>query len=282
MKVSVFSETDTDERRALTYSCLKELERLGCKLYISEGMKDALNFSGATAVDEKELTDCCDIAIAIGGDGTTVKVAKNAAIKGKPLLGINGGHLGFLSGLEKDELGYLKKLVENDYKIDERIMLKAEVFQASSSIATFHCLNDAVVTRGDVARMVDIKIEKDKRKFMSLRADGVIFSTPTGSTAYSLAAGGPVLSPDLDCYVITSICAHSISQRSIVVNSKDKLNVKVESSENNAILTCDGEKPFEIPQDAETVISLSPYKARLIKLKPDNFYEILTKKLIDR
>ncbi|MCD7722381.1 MAG: NAD(+)/NADH kinase [Clostridiales bacterium] len=283
MNISVFSALDTKERSEITHRVLSTLNSLGCRLYVSKRIKDEFALSYCRAVPDGELAQRCDIAVAIGGDGTIVKVAKNAAINGKAVLGINGGRLGFLSGLEKDEISYLKKLVSGEYKIDERIMLRADVYKADELIRTYHSLNDVVFSRGDFNRLIDIQIDENSRKLMNVRADGVIFSTPTGSTAYSLAAGGPVLSPELNCFVITSICAHSITQRSIVVNSSGVLEVNIKSDvSNNAILTSDGDKPFEIPEGAKTLVSLSPYTARLIKIKPDNFYEILTKKLIDR
>ena len=162
-------------------------------------------------------------------------------------------------------------------------MLEASVIKNGKIISTSHCLNDAVLSRGDFARLIDIDIKSDTADMLSVRADGVIISTPTGSTAYSLAAGGPILSPDLNCFVITSICPHSLMDRSIVVNSKFTLNISVRSDvSNNAILTCDGEEPVEIDQDCIVSVSLSDYKAKLIKVKPDNFYQIVKKKIIER
>ncbi len=284
MNISLYSVLDTDDRCDITYHCLQKLHSMGCKIYVSDNIKKKFDFPYCSTVPDEHLTECCDIAIAVGGDGTTVKVAKNAAMNGKPVLGINGGRLGFLSGLEKDELSYLEKLVSGEYTIDERIMLKSDVYNSQGIVKTYHSLNDVVFSRGDFAKLIDIEIEDNERKFLNLRADGVIFSTPTGSTAYSLAAGGPVLSPDLNCFVITSICAHSIMQRSTVVNSSDIFDIKIKCNDicHNAILTSDGEKPFELLAGNHILVSLSPYTARLIKIKPDNFYEILTKKLIER
>ena len=232
---------------------------------------------------EKELFENCDMAIAVGGDGTTVKIAKNAAMFDKPTLGINGGTLGFLSGIEKNEVNLLLNVLKNDYKLEKRIMLKATVVDKNGNEKTFHCLNDAVVSRGDFSRLINFNLTSDGRELLDVRADGVIISTPTGSTAYSLAAGGPVLSPDLNCFVVTSICPHSLVERSTVVNSLNELVVHIVSDvDNSAILTCDGEEPVEIKQSTKIVISLSEYTAKLVKIKPDNFYEILKKKIIER
>ena len=283
MIISVFANLNNNEIENIARQALAVLKETDCKVYLAEDSKALMGDIHNDFLPERELMRVCDVAIVIGGDGSTMKAAKNAAILGKPTLGINAGRLGFLSGIEKNELHLLKKIAEGDYRADERIMLKAEITENGKVTDTFHCLNDAVLSRGDLARLIDINITSDGRDLMNVRADGVIISTPTGSTAYSLAAGGPILSPDLNCFVITSICPHSIMDRSTVVNSSDKLTVDVSSDvNNNSFLTCDGEPPINIPASSKVIVSLSPYKARLIRLKPDNFYEILKKKIIER
>lgn len=225
--------------------------------------------------------DSYDIAIAVGGDGTTLNVAKKASIKGKPTLGINAGRLGFMSGIEKNELHLLEKVVKGEYKVEERMMLKAEIIENGALKASVQCLNDAVITRGDVARLIDISVRCEGRKVTDTRADGMIVSTPTGSTAYSMAAGGPVVSPDNSCFVVTPICPHSLVNRSIVFSSDKELELSV-GVDSNAYLSPDGESSFPINSNSTIIISKSELKAKLIKIKPDNFYEILNKKLIER
>lgn len=283
MIISIFPNLNNDETKTITRKAIDILTTNGAEVYLKEEYKELFKDSKAKYIVSEELMNICDIAIAVGGDGTTVKVAKNAAIVGKAVLGINGGRLGFLSGIEKNELELLKSLVNGEYKLDERIMLKAEIVEDNKIVKTYHCLNDAVFSRGDFARLIDIIIMDNNRDLLKVRADGVVISTPTGSTAYSLAAGGPVLSPDLNSFVITSICPHSLMDRSIVVNSCDELEVRTLSDvSNNATLTCDGEEPAIISSQTKVRVSLSPYKARLIKVKPDNFYEVLKKKIIER
>ena len=243
-----------------------------------ESVKKELVSLGAEIVDENY-----DIAIAIGGDGTTMNVAKIAAFNNRPTLGINAGRLGFMSGLEKNELALLKNLVDGEYITDERIMVKAEIIKADGNSDVFHCLNDAVITRGDLARLIDIKMTCEGREVTSVRADGMIVSTPTGSTAYNLAAGGPVVSPDNSCFIITPICPHSLANRSIVFSSDKELTINVANDRNsNVYLSVDGATSIPIDSETDIVISKSEYTAKLIKLKPDNFYEILNKKLIER
>ena len=161
--------------------------------------------------------------------------------------------------------------------------LQADIIRENQATETFHCLNDAVVTRGDYARLIDVNIHCEERPVWDGRADGVIVSTPTGSTAYSMAAGGPVVSPETDCFVVTSICPHSLIDRSIVFPSSKALYVRVQNDvDNNSIFTADGKRPVQIDGRTVVRISKSPYVARLIKVKPDNFYEILRKKIIER
>lgn len=283
MIFSVFANLNNKENEITAKKMLSVLKETDCSVYFDEKYKDVISDSFCEYSDGAKLMEICDIAVVIGGDGTTMKIAKKAAILGKAALGINGGRLGFLSGIEKNELNLLKNVVNGNYQLDERIMLKAEIIENNKVLKTFHCLNDAIFSRGDFARLIDIEVTSSGRELMTTRADGVIISTPTGSTAYSLAAGGPVLSPDLNCFEVTSICPHSLMDRSIVVGSQNKLIVKISSDvSNNAILTCDGEPPAAISTNTQVAVSLSPYKARLVKIKPDNFYEVMKKKLIDR
>ncbi len=282
MIFSVIADLTKKETELIARDVFTLLDSKGCKVCFSVKNKYLVGDLTNNFYYEPELYQVCDIAIAIGGDGTTVKVAKNAAIYGKLTLGINGGRLGFLSAVERNELDLLNDVIEGNFKTEERIMIKAEVIEDGKVIASAHCLNDAVASRGDFARLVDFSINSGERELLSVRADGIILSTPTGSTAYSLAAGGPILSPDLNSFVITAICPHSLMARSIVVNSSDVLDMTVHSDVSNlAILTCDGDKPIVIPNDAIVRISLSEYKARLIKIKPENFYEIVKKKIIE-
>lgn len=283
MIFSVFGDLSKEKPFHIADEILKLFDKCDVKFYFLTEYNQ-LPFSGCCFfASEDEMLSVCDMVIAIGGDGTTVRAAKKAAVYDKPTLGINGGTLGFLSGIEKNEVEMLFEVIRGNYKLENRIMLKAEITDDSGCVKTYHCLNDAVISRGDFSRLINFAIYSDGRELMNVRADGVIISTPTGSTAYSLAAGGPVLSPDLDCFVVTSICPHSLVDRSTVVNSKNELFVNISSDiNNNAVLTCDGEDPVDITQSTKVVISISEYTAKLVKIKPDNFYEILKKKIIER
>ena len=283
MIFSVFANLNNGDTEKIARDMLSVLKETDCKVYFEEKSAAAIADVCPYFSDSSALMDLCDVAVVIGGDGTTMKIAKNAAILGKPTLGINGGRLGFLSGIERNELHLLKAVANGEYQLDERMMIKAEILENGKITKTIHCLNDAIFSRGDFARLIDIQVSSSGRELLTTRADGVIISTPTGSTAYSLAAGGPVLSPNLNCFEVTSICPHSLMDRSIVVGSDNTLLVEISSDVmNNAILTCDGEKPVDISTDTKVAVSVSEYKARLVKVKPDNFYEVVKKKIIER
>ena len=276
MVVSIFP----NPKNAGAMDIADETDRILSKLGVRTNI---VQYADNGFLDLKENISKCYIAISIGGDGTTLNIAKLASFEDKATLGINAGRVGFMSGLERDELDLLKNLVSGKYDVESRMMIRADVLSHNEIVGTYHCLNDAVVSRGDLARLIDIKVSCDGRLVTSNRADGMIVSTPTGSTAYSMAAGGPVLSPDNSCFVVTPICPHSLVNRSIVFPSKNIITLSVGNDKNNsAFLSIDGEESIRIDSDTSITIRRSQYVAKLIKLKPDNFYEILNKKLIER
>ncbi|MGN0457653.1 MAG: NAD(+)/NADH kinase [Eubacterium sp.] len=282
MNIAIFPNVNNDGILELTDSISAVLLSLGCEVSIASCSKDDNSFQ-PHYINKRELVEGADAVIAVGGDGTTLNVAKYASMYGKATLGINAGRLGFMSGLEKNELALLKNLVNGDYVIDERMMLKADIAENGEIKGTYHCLNDAVISRGDLARLIDINVMSQGRSLTQSRADGIIVATPTGSTAYSMAAGGPVLSPDNSCFVVTPICPHSLVNRSIVLSADEKIELSVGNDKNNnAFLSIDGEESIQIKSSTQIAISKSEYTVKLIKIKPDNFYEILRKKLLER
>ena len=282
MKISVFSNLHRDDVYDIAKEAVEVLSKFCDEVYISEKFKDIFD-ANVTFVPKNKMMELCDLAIAIGGDGTTLKIAKLASFYNKKVLGINAGRLGFMSGLEKDELELLNHLGSGEFTVDERMMLKACVYKNGELLSENHCLNDAVITRGSLARLIDINVASEGRIVTQIRADGMIVSTPTGSTAYSMAAGVPVLSPDNSCFVVTPICPHSLLNRSVVFSSDKELELFIESDvHNNAFLAIDGKESIPIDNESHIVISKSEYTAKLIKIKPDNFYEILNKKIIER
>lgn len=274
MKFSVFPNYANEGVKELADEILDELASLSNN--VSSKAFDYQNMAQSEILD---IISDSDVAIAVGGDGTTLQIAKYASMVNRPCLGINAGRLGFMSGLEKNELSLLKNLITGDYTVENRMMLDV----CLNGNEHYLCLNDAVLSRGDLARLIDITVECEGRNVTKTRADGIIVSTPTGSTAYSMAAGGPVVSPDNSCFVVTPICPHSLVNRSIVFSADKKLVVTVNNDKNNnAFLSFDGAESIKISAGNPIEISQSKKIARLIKIKPDNFYEILSKKILER
>lgn len=282
MKISIFPNFNNDGVLQTCEEICKELDKLGVEYSVAKCNESDETGTLPLFFDTGELIENCDIVIVVGGDGTTLNVAKAASLHNKLTLGINAGRLGFMSGLERDELSLLNRLVSGEYEVEERMMINA-CLMSENGVQDFICLNDAVITRGDLARLIDVTVKSDGRVITKNRADGMIIATPTGSTAYSMAAGGPVVSPDNSCFVVTPICPHSLVNRSIVFSSDKELEITVENDKNNtSYLSIDGEKSVTVTKNSKIIISKSEYVAKLIKIKPDSFYEILNKKLLER
>jgi len=232
--------------------------------------------------DGDEALEECDFVIAIGGDGTIMHSAKHAMQKNKPVFGINAGRLGFLASLETDELDRLEDLITGNYSIDRRMMLKV-THDTKGRAETFFALNDAVISKGALAKIVDLEIYCDGQKVISHRADGIIFSTPTGSTAYSLAAGGPVIDPNIDCISMTPICSHSLMGRSIIFSDDKVLRASANiDDEHEAYLSVDGESDVKLEKGDTVTIEKSDIFIRFVKLTDKPFYEILNEKILEK
>lgn len=283
MVISVFPNLNNNGVSELAFDVIKILTDGGADVYVQNEYKTIFKSTKAKFENFDKAMSLCDCAIAIGGDGTTLNIAKKAAFLNKSALGINAGRLGFMSGIERDELSLLTKLINKEYIIDERAMLKATIEKDGEVLSSHHCLNDIVVSRGNFARLIDVTITCDGRSVSNMRSDGVIISTPTGSTAYSMAAGGPVVSPEADCIIETPICPHSLMDRSIIFSADKELIVTANNDQNNSpIMTVDGQEAVNLTPGCQIHIKKSDITTKLIKLKPENFYEVLNKKIIER
>ena len=283
MVISVFPNLNNNGVSELAFDVIKILTDGGADVYVQNEYKPIFKSTKAKFENFDKAMSLCDCAIAIGGDGTTLNIAKKAAFLNKSALGINAGRLGFMSGIERDELSLLTKLINKEYIIDERAMLKATIEKDGEVLSSHHCLNDIVVSRGNFARLIDVTITCDGRSVSNMRSDGVIISTPTGSTAYSMAAGGPVVSPEADCIIETPICPHSLMDRSIIFSADKELIVTANNDQNNSpIMTVDGQEAVNLTPGCQIHIKKSDITTKLIKLKPENFYEVLNKQIIER
>ena len=220
-----------------------------------------------------------DLIICFGGDGTILHMSKTATRAGIPILGVNIGTMGFMAELESTELDKLALLAEGKYSLDRRMMLDVTVQRDRDIIFHDICLNDVVITKGAVARIVHLAVKCDGVEAMECGGDGVIVATPTGSTAYSLSAGGPIVEPEARNIIITPICAHDVGSRCIVASDQRVVTVSmVRNARRNAYLSVDGGKALRLNMGDVATIKKSHLETKLIRLKDRSFYDVVNSK----
>ena len=225
----------------------------------------------------------CDLAVALGGDGTIIHTAKRAALAGRAVLGINCGRLGFMAGLEADELVQLSALIHGEYTVEKRMMLAVRVLTADGHARETVALNEAVVSRGSLSRMVELEVANRGVPVKTYRADGLIVATPTGSTAYSLSAGGPIADPAVNCLLLTPVCPHSLYSRAYIFPADAQLEIRAAAEGDRQVyLTVDGEEGISLAPEDTVCVSRAPIDASLITIKRRSFYDVLNDKLMNR
>lgn len=276
MKIAVISNGKTAEAPAVAAEVCRWLEARGVQVCLTEKPGDL----PAPQQIAHAVQDCA-LAIAVGGDGTIVHTAKAAATVGRPVLGINGGHLGFLAGLERDGLEKMAGLLTGDFVTEERLLLEIAVCRGETR-RVYYAMNEAVISRGALSRLVELQLESAGREILSCRADGVIVATPTGSTAYSFSAGGPVVDPAVDCVLVTPVCPHTVTPRSQLLPASAELTVRVTAATPEAFVTVDGEENAAFSPEDFIEIRRAAYPARLIRLTDRTFYENIQDKIMGR
>lgn len=236
---------------------------------------------GVAALEADMLFKACDAAIVFGGDGTVLSVAKRAAEADIPIIGVNFGHVGYITELEESEIDMLSRLATGDYRTEKRMMLDVSISKAGKQLFFSHAFNEAAITRGIVTRLADFSVSCDGDLVSNYRADGLIISTPTGSTAYSMAAGGPVIDPSVEVIAATPVCSHSLElARSLVFGPNSVIKVSIPSARRaEAVVTVDGRAYFRINDNELSVtITKSQKYVSLIRLKNLPFATTLFKK----
>ena len=227
---------------------------------------------------DRELPNA-SMLICFGGDGTLLHMAKAATRQGIPVLGVNIGTMGFMAELESSELSQLARIATGDYTIDNRMMLDVTVHRDRDIIFHDLCLNDVAITKGAVARIVHFEVKCDGVQAMECGGDGVIVATPTGSTAYSLSAGGPIVEPDAHSILVTPICAHDVASRCIVASDKRTVSVSLtHNARRNAYLSVDGGKALRMNMGDVATIRKSNLCTQLVRLKDRSFYDVVNMK----
>jgi len=278
-RVAIVCKPNREELARLLPDLIARLREHGYETVLD---KEGASYTGtAPAVDRENLAaQSPQLVIVLGGDGTLLAAARIFAKVGTPILSVNLGFLGFLTEVRLADLyATLENWCNGCHTLDERAMLHAELWRDGKEHASYDALNEIVVSKGDIARMGNFAVELDGKSVARFRADGVIVSTPTGSTAYTLAANGPILTPDVDAMVVTPICPHLLTLRPIVVRGDASLTVRVEGVPNVALLTVDGQQGFELLLGDEMRCHRSSYTVNLVRLGESGFFDALRSKL---
>ena len=232
------------------------------------------------ALAREALGQKADLIIVLGGDGTVLSAARALHGQNVPILAVNLGGLGFLTSVTLDELyPLLEQVLKGEHRIGERMMLEAEILRSGKAAQRETALNEAVANKAALARMLDFDVFVDTRHVGRYRADGIIVATPTGSTAYSLAAGGPIIQPDLDAFVITPICPHMLTNRPLVIPDTSRVELDFSAAAEPVYLTLDGQLGFQLEPKDHVVITKSASKVKFVRPPRKTYYEVLRSKL---
>lgn len=288
-KVAVVANFNMYEKAAAAMNVASKMSDLGCEVVISIYNKEKVSRMNKKGIDitylsADEVYSEVDAVIVLGGDGTILESARRAAPHGLPVIGVNLGRVGFMAEVEPNEIGMLSRLCRGEYEIERRSMLNVEIVGCSGEVrSSGFALNDAAITNGSISRIVDLELSEGKVPVASYRADGIIIATPTGSTAYSMSAGGAIVDPRLSCFCVTPICPHSLSAKPLIFPDSAVISIKnVCQREKMIYLTIDGRANFELYKGEQVRISRSPLYAKFIKLKKSGFYNKLRQKMNEK
>jgi NAD+ kinase len=258
-----------------------ELSQRQCKVLLDESAAAYAQDPGVPVVDRQSLAERCDIAIVVGGDGTLLNAARSLVEAGVPVLGVNLGRLGFLADVSpKDMRQRLDEILAGRFEEESRALLHASVIRNGKSVSESDALNDVVIHKWDIARMIELDTRIDGLFLNSLRADGLIVSTPTGSTAYALSGGGPIIEPSLPALVLVPICPHALGNRPIVLSDRVTVEILVHGDDSNqAQITCDGQMNFGLTTGDIIQIRRKTRMLRLIHPGGHDHFEVMRKKL---
>lgn len=278
-KIGLIVNTKKDNGLGITQKLIKYLQEKNVEIFVSKQISEKLSdlkYLNTLKSPYKNI----DMVFSLGGDGTLLSVARMVSTKGIPICGINLGGLGFLTQIGVHELNeYLELILEGSFQTEDRMMLSGYILRNDQRIKPFYCLNDIVVAKKLFARLIHVETFINEEYVIHYSADGLIISTSTGSTAYSLSAGGPIVYPSIKTIVITPICPHTLSARSLVINHKDILKIIVLSKGKDVMLTVDGQQGIDLEENDIIKIHESEYKTKLITFPEKNFYGVLRKKL---
>ncbi|MBI5040690.1 MAG: NAD(+) kinase [Gammaproteobacteria bacterium] len=262
-------------RRLIEY-----LQARGREIILDSSAAEHVPDTRLSCVERQALAARCDLVIVVGGDGTILNAGRSLADAGVPLVGVNLGRLGFLADVSPDLMtDQLDQILTGEYAQEERALLHATVQRDGETLSTSDALNDVVIHKWDVARMIELEVRIDERLLNTQRSDGLIVATPTGSTAYALSGGGPILHPSLDAMVLVPICPHSLNNRPIVINETSTVEITVHAGDyTQAQLSCDGQVNVALLPGDRVSIRKKTHALKLIHPPGYDYYEILRRK----
>ncbi len=276
-RIGIICKTGKTELAGILKPLLPWLENKGCEVFIDEETAVLL---GGEGYSRAHITSLVDLVMVFGGDGTMLGVARLIGDRGVPILGVNLGGLGFITEVNRDELfDVIDNMLSGNCSIEERIMLTARVNRNGKSAADFTVLNDVVINKGALARIIELETYIGSNYLTTFKADGLIIATPTGSTAYSLAAGGPILYPTLNSIVLTPICSHTLTNRTIVLPHDVTVLVTLRAANEDVYLTLDGQIGFPLQKDDTVEIMKAASPTRLLIPCRRDYFQVLRTKL---
>ncbi|MBC5787290.1 MULTISPECIES: NAD(+)/NADH kinase [Clostridiaceae] len=280
MKILFNLNLEKENTKQCTEQAVSILEQAGAECFLEYGMASVFDDSYHYADKEATMADF-DLIVAVGGDGTIMDVGKQAALYDKPVLGINSGRLGFMAGVETDDLTPLQQLVTGDYTEQPRMLLEIVLKAKHGVVQRYIAVNDLLITKAALSSLIDVDVLCGEKLVNEYRADSILFATPTGSTAYSLSNGGPIADPTLSYISMSPICPHSFASRTYLFHENTVLTVKLgDKNRNSAYLVIDGQVGAELGQNDIVEITASQRKMRLISLNNKEFYEVVSKKFV--
>lgn len=280
--VGVIGKQHSPETGPVIKAVVDFLRKHDRKFLLNESAAQALKDASAPVGDIQTLGQQCDLAIVVGGDGTILNAARSLCDYGLPLVGVNQGRIGFLADISPDQLPtrLAEILVQGHYLMEERFLLHASVVRDGESIAESHAFNDVILQKWNTARMIELDVYINNQFVSSQRADGLIVATPTGSTAYALSGGGPVLHPTLDAMVLVPICPHTLSNRPIVVNGESRVTLVLNDCYyDHAQLSCDGQVNISLQEHDHIQLRKKEKSVRLIHPANHDHFQLLRNKL---
>lgn len=281
--IGIIPNLDKDVELKYTRLLVESIKKEGGNALVSEEISGRLGLE-CGRVSDSEVYDNSDALICLGGDGTFLKAARKAYTRNLPVLGINLGSLGFLTEIDRNDIPQAaKRVIHNDFEIEERMMLEASVINGGEVVKKDIALNDVVVTRGALSRILNVKTYINDVFVDSFPSDGVIVSSPTGSTAYSLSAGGPIVDPDCDLIIISPICPHILYSRSVITTGNGVVRVEVDKKYcHDAMVTVDGQEGIEITGGQWVEVRKASNCVKMMRINTRNFFNILRTKIYDR